>query len=206
MNDSSSGLWRRVGQVGERLGFLGAFLKHPGTVGAVGPSSRFLARAMVEGCPLRDADTVVELGPGTGAFTRAILEAIGPETTFFALELNPRFVRGLERRFPQATFYNDAAENILAYLERHEKRAASHILSGLPWASLPLTVQERTLEAIALALHPGGSFTTFGYAHARFLPNAVRFHRRLERCFSSVRRSGIVWRNLPPAWVFRCCR
>src|SRR6266536_4768032 len=96
----------------ERLRFLSAFLREPARVGSLAPSSPALAQAMLRGCDLRNARTVVEFGPGTGAFTRLILERIGRHTTFLALELDDKHVRGLRQRFPGMPVYHDAAAMI----------------------------------------------------------------------------------------------
>lgn len=191
---------------GDRLKFFGAFLTRPTTVGAVAPSSRRLGREMIRGLDLDKADTVVELGPGTGAFTEIIIDSIGPNTTFFAVELNPVFARVLGRRFPSITVYNDSAENLCQHLKGHGKDSVSHVFCGLPWASLPLKAQERVFAAIIESLTPGGTFSTFAYGHACWFPNAVRFRRRLEQHFSVVKRSRTVWRNVPPAFIYRCTR
>ncbi len=193
-------------RVEERVRFLGGFLRRPASVGAIGPSSRFLADALVEGSGLGSSNTVVELGPGTGAVTGRILQGIGKKTTFFAMELDPIFASGLKRRFPDLTVYNDSAERMVEYLARHGKKRADYIISGLPWASLPIDVQHRVLGAVLASLDPGGVFTTFGYVHARWLPNALRFRRRLEAHFAEVETSEVVWRNFPPAFVYRCTR
>jgi phospholipid N-methyltransferase len=65
-------------------------------------------------------------------------------------------------------------------------------------------VQDRILEAVVKSLAPKGVFTTFAYLHAAWLPTAVRFRKRLKQHFGSVKTSRIVWRNLPPAYVYRC--
>jgi phosphatidylethanolamine/phosphatidyl-N-methylethanolamine N-methyltransferase len=193
-------------RVEERFHFLGGFLRGPTSVGALGPSSAALAEAMIQDFPLASSDTVVELGPGTGAFTRRILERIGRRTTFIALELDPIFVSRLRRRFPTLSVYNDSAEQMPSYLARHGKKKVDYIISGLPWASLPLKVQDNVLKAVLDVLAPGGVFTTFGYLHARWMPNAQRFRGRLRRHFSAVETSAIVWKNFPPAFVYRCKR
>src|SRR5205814_10677128 len=95
--------------VAERLQFLGAFLREPARVGSFAPSSPALARAMLHGCDLRNAKTVVEFGPGTGAFTRLILQRMGRQTAFFAIELDDKHARGLRRRFPGLNVYHDSA-------------------------------------------------------------------------------------------------
>src|SRR2546427_11552058 len=103
----------------ERLRFLSAFLREPARVGSFVPSSPALAQAMLRGCDLRNARTVVEFGAGTGAFTRLILERIGGHTTFLALELDDKHVRGLRQRFPGVPVYRDSAEKVQKYLADH---------------------------------------------------------------------------------------
>ncbi len=190
----------------ENVSFLREFLRGPTRVGAIAPSSRWLARTMVESGGIQEADTVVELGPGTGSFTRAILQAISPSATFFVLEINAEFARSLRQRFPELTVHNDSAEKLPEYLARHGKSAVDCVLSGLPWASLPMAVQEKVMAAVVESLRPGGTFATFAYLHALCLPNARRFRERLERAFTKVELSPVVWMNLPPAFVYRCTR
>jgi phosphatidylethanolamine/phosphatidyl-N-methylethanolamine N-methyltransferase len=190
----------------ERVEFFQAFIREPASVGALSPSSRALAKAMIEGCPLQKADTVVEIGPGTGAFTGLIRERIGEKTTFITLELDAHNARSLKRRFPDLIVYNDSAERMPEYLALHGKQKANYIISGLPWASLPLGVQERVMDAVLTSLPADGVFTTFGYLHARWMPKAVQFRRSLELHFGGVETSPVVWGNLPPAFVYRCTR
>src|SRR5437667_1844218 len=190
--------------IDERLRFLSAFLREPARVGSFAPSSPALAQAMLRGCDLRNARTVVEFGAGTGAFTRLILERIGGQAMFLALELDDKHVRGLRQRFPGVHVYHDSAERVQKYLADHRRKKADYIISGLPWANMPVQEQERILEAVLNSLRPEGLFTTFAYVHARWLPRALRFRERLGHYFEQVKTSGIVWRNVPPAFVYRC--
>ena len=73
-------------------------------------------------------------------------------------------------------------------------------------ASLPMAVQEKVMAAVVESLRPGGTFATFAYLHALYLPNARRFRQRLESAFANVEVSPVVWMNLPPAFVYRCTR
>ncbi len=199
------GLWQKLDPtVTERLEFLGAFLRKPASTGSFAPSSAWLARAMVHGCDLKQAKAVVEFGPGTGAFTRLILHRIGRQTTFIALELDGEHVRRLRQRFLGLRVYNDSAERVQRYLTRHGSKKADYIISGLPWANMPAKVQERILGAVLAALAPDGMFTTFTYVHACWMPSARRFRKRLREHFAEVRTSRIIWRNVPPAFVYRC--
>ena len=190
----------------EHIEFFEAFIREPASVGALSPSSRALALAMIRNCDLRNAETVVELGPGTGAFTGPILERIGKCTTFLAMELDPLHARRLKGRFPGVAVYNDSAERMPEYLALHPNPKADYVISGLPWANIPPEAQEKIMDAILASLAPRGVFTTFAYVHARWLPKARRFRRALEQRFERVEISQVIWKNLPPAFVYRCSR
>jgi phospholipid N-methyltransferase len=173
-------------------------------MGSVAPSSPALAQAMLRQCDLKNARAIVEFGPGTGAFTRLILERIGKQTTFLALELDGKHVQQLRQCFPGLHVYYDSAEKLQKYLMLHRRRKVDYIISGLPGANMTVKIQERILEAVLDSLAPDGMFTTFAYVHARWLPRARRFRERLENYFGEVRISRIIWRNMPPAFVYRC--
>lgn len=161
---------------------------------------------MLDQANLEEARTVVELGPGTGAITGPILKRIGPHTLFLALELNRDHVQGLRARFPRLRVFEDSAEHLSRYLGRYRVRRADTIISALPWTNMPPALQEKILGAILGSIAPNGTFLTFVYAPARWLPGARRFHRLLERHFSEIEASPIIWRNIPPAVVYRCRR
>lgn len=186
--------------------FLRGFLRQPALVGAVLPSSRQLALAMVHGLDLARAATVVELGPGTGAITAVILDHLGPKTQFLTIELDHNHCAILRKRFAHLAVYQDSAERLPDYLRQHGAHCADYILSGLPWASLPLDLQDRLFTSIVHSLSPNGAFVTFAYLHARWLPKAVRFRNRLLDRFDQVELSKVVWRNAPPAFVYRCSK
>lgn len=182
--------------------FLPALWRSPQTVGAVCPSSRALARAMLTGHNLRQAGLVVELGPGTGAFTRVILEALGPTTRFFALEVDAGAVRHLHRVLPHVEVFHDSAERLDEYVVRSGRPQVDAIVSGLPWAVLPEDLQRRIMTQVAGCLRPGGGFSTFAYQHARHSTAGRRYWRLLSTLFAQVTVSPTVWWNLPPAVVY----
>jgi len=189
-----------------RLKFLSAFLREPLRVGSFWPSSPELSEQIVQGCDLPSREMVVELGPGTGAFTSLILDGVKKKSRFFAVELNKMNVRELRKRFPRLQVYADSAERLPKYLRLHDDAKADCIISGLAWGNMLPATQNRIFDAVLDSLAPGGLFTTFAYVHAKWLPTSLRFRKRLFRHFPKVEITPIVWRNLPPAFVYRCWR
>lgn len=181
--------------------FLAAFLREPLTVGAPWPSSRALARAVVDTCEFPPHATVVELGPGTGAFTELLLQRLNPHGCLLAVEISPTNVEVLRRRFPHCRVIHDSAENLLAHLCG---RSADCIVSGLAWANMLPGLQDRIFSAICGGLAPTGQFVAFAYIHARWAPTTLRFRRLLFENFARVETSPIIWQNLPPAYVYSC--
>lgn len=185
------------------LRFFSTFVRQPLKVGALWPSSRALSRAVVEGCEIRPGGVVVELGPGTGPFTKLILERLNGRGRFVAVEINSTHARLLRRRFPQCEIIEDSAENLTHHLNGHR---ADCIVSGLAWANMRPRIQGRIFRAVLDSLAPGGQFVAFAYVHAAWFPTSLQFRRRLRRHFQRVETTPIVWRNLPPAFVYRCWR
>jgi phospholipid N-methyltransferase len=184
--------------------FLGVFLRAPALTSSVVPSSRWLAARMLEGMQLEQAKVVVELGAGTGAFTRAIEQRLHPEALFLAVEINPLFAAHLTEKFPRAQIIHGSAEQLHQHLSQFGHTVADCVLSGLPWAGFPLEVQQEILAAVHRTLRPGGQLVTFAYNHMAWMPGGRRFRRLLEANFSRVIATEMVWRNLPPAFVYRC--
>jgi len=184
--------------------FFAGFLRRPWTVGAVAPSSHRLARAIVRRLPLRRAGTVVELGAGTGAITRQILARVGPHTAFIPLELDAHHVALLRQRHPGLQIQRASAEHLGAVLARCGRPKADCIVSGLPWGNMSRQAQQRIMREILATLRPGGRFCGFGYVHASWYPSSRAFREMLERNFPRVAISPIIWRNLPPAFIYTC--
>ncbi|OXM73260.1 methyltransferase domain-containing protein [Amycolatopsis thermalba] len=174
------------------------FLRAPAHTGAIAASSRRLAAAVVAGIGVERAAHVVELGPGTGVFTEALLARLRPGARLTAVEVNPRLAGDLARRHPGVEVITGSAEHLAGHV-----RAADVVVSGLPWSLFPGDRQDRVLDQVGEVLAPGGRFATFAYLHAAWLPAARRFEAALARRFGFVGRSRVVWGNLPPAFVHR---
>ena len=186
--------------------FLRSFLRRPGQVGAIAPSSRHLAAEMTDWFDWRNVRGVVEYGPGTGVFTGAILEHLHPDAKFFAIERSPELCQVVRGRFPGVDVCEDSVENVAALCRERGIDRIDAVICGLPWASFPDSLQRSCLDALASVLAPGGQFATFAYWQGLMLPAAHRFRRRMNDYFSEITASPTVWRNLPPAFVYRCRR
>jgi len=187
-----------------KVALLRSFLANPARVGALCPSSPALCRTIASGIGIEAARTVVELGPGTGVITCEILPLLKPEAKCFAVELDEKLCCALKRRFPELSVHHDSAANLHRILRDCEREHAEVIVSGLPWAVFPDDLQQEILESVIASLAPGGCFTTFAYLQGLLLPAGRRFRRRLHQLFDTVETSRVVWRNLPPAFVYRC--
>lgn len=184
--------------------FLKQFASNPTTIGAITPSSAALAQAMVEWIDWDQVDVVVECGPGTGAITGSVVASMHPDARYIGVELNHRFHELLQERFPEHTFIHDSIENIESICATQQIESVDAIASGLPWASFGEDTQTACLEAMLNVLRPGGPFVTFAYLQGMALPAGQQFRRLLDTTFEHVEKSPIVWRNLPPAFVYRC--
>lgn len=186
--------------------FLGQFLRSPGTIGAVAPSSRRLAAAVCAPIPERGEPVVVELGPGTGAFTAEIQRRLGGRGHHLAVELNETMAGLLAERFPGVDVAHADAASLTDLLVERGLRSADVVVSGLPWAAFPDVLQRDLLAAVTSAMSPGAAFTTFSYLHAIPLGPARRFRSLLAEQFEEVVQGRTVWRNTPPAFVFNARR
>ena len=186
--------------------FLRQFVRSPRTVGAVMPSSASLARAMLAPIDFAAARTIVEFGPGSGAFTGEIAKRLKPGCRYLGIELNPAFVRTLALAYPGLAFVHGSVADLARILALQGIETIDAIVCGLPWATLPVSLQERVFAAIDDVLVPGGVFVTFGYVQSLVLPGAQALRRRLRHGFAEVARSPVVWRNVPPAFAYICRR
>ena len=192
---------RRPSVIGEHLGFLGRFLRNPRQVGAIAPSSRTLAREMVRGIPFTPACHVVELGPGTGVFTREIIDALPLGAKVLVIDIDPTFCRRLKERWMLLDCECGSAADLPAFVAARGWAGVDHILSGLPFASLPAALSRSILAAVQRSLRPGGTFTTFQYIHAYPTSPASKFRREMNSRFGPMTARRVVFRNLPPAFV-----
>ena len=184
--------------------FLREFIRKPVSTGAIVPSSAELARLMVEEASLEGSSVIVEFGPGTGPITRALLESKPENAKLIAIERNAEFVAMLRTQYPDLDVAHDCVQELHKILAARGEAAADRIVSGLPWAAFDESLQRDIMKAAHDSLTADGVFVTFAYLQGFALPPAWRFHKLLREMFSEVRQSDVVWRNVPPAFVYTC--
>jgi phospholipid N-methyltransferase len=141
--------------------FLG-FLRHPALIGSIIPSSRFLERRIVEAAGITRSRMVVELGPGTGGTTRAILAAMPLEAQLLAIEINPDFAAYLKAvPDPRLNVYLGSAEHMRTALAAVNHARPDAVVSGIPFSTMPQSVGREILREIWDCLAPGGRFVTY---------------------------------------------
>ena len=192
--------------MGDALLFVRQFLRAPTTIGAVAPSSVYLARRISADVPAEGAPTVLELGPGSGAFTGEIRRRLGGRGRHVAIEVNPSMAVALRERHRGVEVVEGDAADTAGLLRDLGVTRVDLVISGLPWAVFPGPKQEAILDSVVAAMPPEGRFATFAYSHATVLPSAVRFRRRLEERFETVGSGATEWRNLPPARILHAAR
>lgn len=176
--------------------FLRTGLRKPRSLGAVAPSGRALARLVTsEIAP--GGGPVIELGAGTGAVTRALLERGVPEKELALVEADPHFARLLQARFPAARVLAIQAQR-LRHVDPFEGGEAASVISGLPLLSMRRGDVLGVLSGAFYRLRRGGALYQFTYGPRCPVPSAI-----LKRLGLRARRVGWVLNNLPPASVYR---
>ncbi|MFP5435541.1 MAG: class I SAM-dependent methyltransferase, partial [Alphaproteobacteria bacterium] len=161
--------------------------------------SRYLARLMVAQIDPTDG-RVLELGGGTGVFTRAILKTGLPPEKLEVVEINPAFARGLRRHFPQVSVLETPAQ-IVSTATAGEPGDYQVVVSGLPLLAMDRYMHHDILSESFRMLQPGGSFVQFTYSMRHPVNREV-----IEALGLDVVRVGQTVRNFPPATVFRFTR
>ena len=176
--------------------FFRAWFRSPLRVGAVAPSGRGLAGLITSKITPASAP-ILELGPGTGVFTRALLARGIPEDQLTLVECDPGFARILQVQFPRARVLSmDAAR--LGAAELFDGNGAGAVVSGLPLVSMTGRKRMAILDAAFRQMRPGAAFYQFTYG-----PRCPVARSILDRLGLKAKRLGTAFRNIPPATVYR---
>jgi phospholipid N-methyltransferase len=158
---------------------------------------------MLDGLPLDPGVRVVELGPGTGAVTGEIARRLPERASCLTIDIDPVFTSRVGARWPHFDTVCGKAEDLFDIAKSREMLPVDHIVSGLPFASLPSASARAIVDAIARTLRRGGTFTTFQYVHAYGFPSASTVRRTLTAKLGSQPTRALVLGNVPPALVLR---
>jgi phosphatidylethanolamine/phosphatidyl-N-methylethanolamine N-methyltransferase len=181
----------------DEVRFLRSWIEKPLHMGAVMPSGRVLARTMAQYVDIDSSGPVVELGPGTGAITNALIERGIDQKRLVLVEYNPGFCALLRDRYPQAKVVQGDAYKLRDSLWDILSVPASAVVSGLPLVTKPMLTRLKLIRDAFLALAPGAPFVQFTYSVAPPIPKSLPG--------VSTEASERIWMNLPPArvWVYR---
>jgi phosphatidylethanolamine/phosphatidyl-N-methylethanolamine N-methyltransferase len=181
----------------DEVHFIRSWLEKPLSTGAVAPSSKLLARTMAAYVDPEAAGPVIELGPGTGPVTEALVAQGVDPARLVLVEFNPTFCRLLRSRYPDATVVQGDAYSLQRLLGKLLRQPASAVVSGLPLFTKPLKTRLRLMQEAFALMAPQAPFVQFTYAIMSPIPKALSG--------VSSEASERIWMNLPPArvWVYR---
>lgn len=185
----------------ENIQFLQAFLKNPGTVGSITPSSPELARRMAAGIRPDNNNVLLELGVGTGAITKFLQEIVPDENSYLGIELDRDLVRSLKKNYPDMKITRG---NALEAADIHRKSGLGKIgtiICCLPFVSMSNEVGEKILQEIDKFMQQGCTFRTFQYAHGYYFPSAIKLREYMRDRYGKSKRSPLIVKNVPPAYT-----
>jgi len=181
----------------DEVRFLRSWIEKPLHMGAVMPSGRLLARTMAQYVDIHSTGPVVELGPGTGAITNALIQHGVDQKRLVLVEYNPGFCALLRDRYPLAKVVQGDAYTLRDSLHNVLSGPASAVVSGLPLVTKPMLTRLKLIREAFVAMAPGAPFVQFTYSVVPPIPKSLPG--------VSTEASERIWMNLPPArvWVYR---
>jgi phosphatidylethanolamine/phosphatidyl-N-methylethanolamine N-methyltransferase len=194
---SSARALKKPLRLDDEVRFLRSWMEKPLHVGAVMPSGRVLARTMAQYVDAHSQGPVIELGPGTGAITNALIAHGVEQKRLVLVEYNPSFCALLRDRYPHATVVQGDAYALRDSLWDVLSAPASAVVSGLPLVTRPMLTRLKLIRDAFAAMAPGSPFVQFTYSVAPPIPRSLPG--------VSTEASERIWMNLPPArvWVYR---
>jgi len=181
----------------DEVQFLRSWIEKPLRTGAVIPSSKALARTMARHVDRASDGPVIELGPGTGPVTAALVEHGIDPSRLVLVEFNADFCRLLRKRYPDATVVQGDAYRLRSLIQSKLADRAAAIVSSLPLLTKPLRSRVRLMADAVGLMQPGAPFVQFTYGLMPPIPKSLSG--------ITAEASNLIWLNLPPArvWVYR---
>lgn len=172
--------------------FIKYFFKSAKHTGAIAPSSHFLAQKIVSQSKIKNARTIIELGPGTGAITKEIIRKKSKDSVLWTFEINPDFVSHLKKNYPEANHIQADISSLGEITRKNNIGKIDAIISGIPFASLGKYDCEKMLTEINGVMDETTRFVLFTYTPIKF--------KSFFFCFEKIDISYVPL-NLPPAYV-----
>jgi phospholipid N-methyltransferase len=168
-------------------------------IASITPTSDFGVRKVCSKIDFSRSGLVVEFGPGTGVFTKYLLQKMGADSLLVMIERNANFAKELRGRFrdPRAVVVNGCASDILDTLAGIGKPAADYVISGIPFSFLTDNKKDRILRNSFAALHHGGKFLAYQTFYQS--NNHLKYH--LEQIFPLVQVEYEML-NIPPLRIY----
>lgn len=178
------------------IAFLRGFIERPKEVGSIIPSSRWMERRITRTADLAHAKVAIELGPGTGGTTKALLRAMAPDAKLLAIEINPGFCELIEHSIddPRLIVHQGSAAEIPDALVKHDLDAPDVVLSGIPFSTMPRELGLAILNSVKDSLRPGGRFVAYQFRDV--------VHTLGKRVFGPASTQLELF-NVPPMRVYR---
>jgi phospholipid N-methyltransferase len=183
-------------RLSDKVMFFQKFLQSPRDIGSLIPSSNALTEKMMQPVCWDTVRSVVELGAGTGVFTKVIEERKHPDCKVLVYEKDFSMRSQLRQKHQGLNFYHDA-QRLRHGLSRYGMDRVDCIISGLPFANFPQEMRAEILSQVKDSLTDDGVFVAFQYS--------LQMKRLLKACFDDVRIGFVAW-NVPPAFVYVCRR
>jgi phosphatidylethanolamine/phosphatidyl-N-methylethanolamine N-methyltransferase len=181
----------------DEVRFLRSWIEKPLAMGAVMPSGKMLARTMASYVDLDSDAPVIELGPGTGAITAALVERGVDPSRLVLLEYDPGFCALLRNRYPEATIVQGDAYRLRDEVAEVLRKPAGAIVSGLPLVTKPMQTRLRLIRDAFGLLDTNAPYIQFTYSVVPPIPKSLPG--------VTTEASERIWMNVPPArvWVYR---
>ncbi len=184
----------------DEMQFIRSWIEKPLRTGAVMPSGKALARTMARYVDVQSTGPVIELGPGTGPVTEALVDHGVDPARLILVEYNSDFCRLLSKRYPAATVVQGDAYRLRRVLQEVVQEPAGAVVSSLPLLTKPPRTRLRLMADVMALLKPNAPFVQFTYGMLPPIPKSL-YGIKAEA-------SNVIWLNLPPArvWVYRGAR
>lgn len=194
---SHSSVAKKPLRLDDEMQFIRSWIEKPLRTGAVMPSGKALARTMARYVDPRAEGPVIELGPGTGPVTEALVTQGVDPARLVLVEFNHHFCRLLRNRYPAATVVQGDAYRLRRLLQPYLEHPAAAVVSSLPLLTKPLRTRLRLIADVMAVSVPAAPFVQFTYGVMPPIPKALGG--------ITAEASNLIWLNVPPArvWVYR---